>query len=158
MRWQFTDKALFFAPWNALLMLKAGSLEEYGLLERWGEPGRAPAILLLESSFQSARWLVEASSSFVLSCEPLEIEHWNAPPGLRPGERFCVFLRGTERREAHIVFSLHQRRLMPGDAPPGLDFWQNSGEPDGRIGCSLVPLNERDRPADRACLWREVYA
>ena len=156
MRWQLTDKALFFSSWDALLMLKAGSLEEYSLLERWGEPGQAPAALLLESCIQSARWLVEASSSFTLSCEPREIIFWNAIPGLLPGERFCAFLQVTERNPAQISFSLRQKRILPGDALPDMDFWQSPGEMDGALSCALTPLDAWYSPADRACLWREI--
>ena len=156
MRWQFTDKALFFAPWESILTLKAGSLEEYSLLERWGEPGQAPAALLLESFLQSARWLIEASSSFTLSAVPLEVDYWKALPGLRPGERFCAFLRVTERSRARVRFALRQGRVPPGKEPPGIDIWQTPAEDDGILTCALTPLEHWYLPGDRRCLWQEI--
>ncbi|MDR0441671.1 MAG: hypothetical protein LBI59_11950 [Candidatus Accumulibacter sp.] len=158
MRWRFTDKALFFSPWAAILTLKAGTLEEYSLLERWGEPGRAPAAFLLESCFQSARWLVEASSAFALSCAPVEVAHWRALPGPRPGERFCAFLRVTGRDSAQIRFALRQKILAPGEDAPAPDAWPAVGEDDGRFTCAFTPLSAWDSPADRACLWQEIGA
>ncbi|MDR3054310.1 MAG: hypothetical protein LBU53_02760 [Zoogloeaceae bacterium] len=158
MRWQLTDKALFFAPWQSILTLKAGSLEEYSLLERWGEPGQAPATLLLESFFQSARWLIEASSSFTLSCVPLEIDYWNVLPGLKPGERFCAFLRVTEHNRERVRFALRQGRIPPGKKAPGIDLWQSATDDDGVLTCALAPLEQWYLPLDRACLWQEIYA
>jgi hypothetical protein len=155
-RWRFVDKALFFSPWSAILTLKAGTLEEYSLLDRWGEPGRAPAALLLESCFQSARWLVEASSAFTLSCAPVEITHWRAPPGLRPSERFCVFLRVDGRDAERIHFTLRQKTLLPSAPVPMMEAWQTASEDDGRFTCAFLPLNTLDSPADRACLWQEI--
>jgi hypothetical protein len=153
-RWRCVDTALFFSPWEAILTLKAGTLEEYSLLERWGEPGRVPAALLLEGCFQSARWLVEASSAFAVSCAPVEITHWRAPPGLRPGERFCAFLRVSGRDAEHIHFALRQKILAPLDPAPTLDAWPDAD--DGRFTCAFTPLSAWDSPADRADLWQEI--
>ncbi|MDR3213472.1 MAG: hypothetical protein LBT71_06090 [Azoarcus sp.] len=157
MRWRFPDKALFFSPWESILTLKAGSLEEYSLLDRWGEQGCVPSALLLESCIQSARWLVEASSSFVLSCEPVDIAHWQAPPGLRPGERFCALLRVTARDAEYIHLVLRQKILAPNEPLPALQAWQDTDKgDDGGVTCAFVPLQTRHLPADRACLWREL--
>lgn len=157
MRWRFVDKALHFVPWEAILTLKAGSLEEYSLLERWGEPGRAPGLLALETCIQSARWLVEASSGFALTCDPVEIALWRAVPGLRPGERFCAFLRIDARDDKHVHFALGQKTVPPGEAPPGVDFWREARQTAGRLSCRLTPLERRCLPADRACLWEEIW-
>ena len=159
MRWQFTDRILHFQPWKTISVLKAGSLEEYSLLERWGEPGQAPAALLLESCIQAARWLVEGSSGFTLTCEPLEIPYWKVLPGLKPGERFCIFLQVAEQDRAQISFYVHQHRVLPGETLPAPDFGLNGQqEPDALLTAALVPLTERCLPADRECLWRELCA
>ncbi|MDR1887925.1 MAG: hypothetical protein LBQ81_00820 [Zoogloeaceae bacterium] len=160
MHWRFVDKALFFSPWEAILTLKAGSLEEYSLLERWGEPRRAPALLLLETCVQSARWLIEASSGFSLSGDPVEITRWNALPGLRPGERFCAGLRVVTRDAGHIRFSLRQKILAPAEEAPSAQTWQGTTEndDDGSLICAFTPLEPRHLPADRACLWQEMRA
>jgi hypothetical protein len=158
-RWRFTDKILFFSPWEAILTLKAGSLEEYSLLERWGEPGRAPATLLLEACVQSARWLVEASSEFTRSCDPVEITHWQTPPGLRPGERFCALLRVEAREAEHIRFRVGQKILAPGESPPPIEAIRAAVDGvSASLLCALTPLDDRHLPADRACLWREISA
>jgi len=158
MRWRFADKALAFAPWRSITILKAGSLEEYSLLERWGERGLAPATLLLETCVQAARWLVEASSDFTLGCEAEEIDAWPAPVGLRPGERFCVALRVEDRDGRRIRFGVRQRVLAPGESLPAPDAaWDESGE-EARLTCAFVPLAERCLPVDRLCLWQEMRA
>lgn len=158
MRWRFTDKALFFKPWERIVTVKAGSLEEYCLLEPWGETGRSPAALLLESCVQTARWLVEASSAFTLSCALREIACWQAMDGLRPGERYCAALRVTERSGTHLSLALRQARVMPGEALPGTDFQQCEGDADGVFTVSFTPLEEWHAPGDRECLWREMVS
>ena len=162
MRWRFTDKALLFAPWEYIATVKAGSLEEYSLLERWGETGKAPGSLLLESAVQAARWLVEASSSFTHSCVLREINHWRATDGLRPGERFCVFLRVTERSGEHLSLALRQKRVMPGERLPETAFREQpddtgrADDADGLFSVSLTPLKDWYLPGDRETLWREL--
>jgi hypothetical protein len=155
-RWRFPDKALSFSPWESILTLKAGSLEEYSLLNIWGESACAPASLLLEGCIQSARWLVEASSSFSLSCEPAEITFWQAPSGLRPGERFCMFLRVAERGSKYVRFILRQKILLPNEPPPAPEIWQVGDRIDGVLTCTLTPLSEHYLPVDRASLWQEI--
>jgi hypothetical protein len=157
LRWRFTDKVLFFSPWETILTLKAGSLEEYSLLDRWGEPGRAPPVLLLESCIQSARWLVEASSAFTLSCDPIDIACWRVPSGLQPGERYCIWLRVAERESGCIRFALRQKILAPGESPPAPEAWKDAEE-DGLLVCAFAPLHIRCPPASRACLWQEISA
>jgi hypothetical protein len=156
MRWLFTDKALYFEPWKCIMAVKAGSLEEYGLLERWGEPGQAPASLLLESCVQTARWLVEASSSFTQSCDVTAIDYWRSMEGLHPGERYCVLLRVLERHENRLALTANGLRVMPGAALPGAAFRNEPGEADGTFSVSFTPLAARCLPADRECLWREI--
>jgi hypothetical protein len=157
-RWRFTDRALFFAPWSAILTLKAGSLEEYSLLERWGEFGRVPAALPLAACVEAARWLIEASSDFTLSGDPAEIACWNAVPGLRPGERFCAFLRVEGRDDTRVRFAVRQRVMPVGALLPDPASWEGQGaEWAGSVlTCALTPLAARCSPADRAILWREI--
>ena len=159
MRWRFADKVLAFAPWQAIVTLKAGSLEEYSLLDRWGSPGQAPAILTLEACIQSARWLVEASSAFSQTIEPLEISRWQVMAGLRPGERLRVRLRVTSHSAERIGFHAWQDRLLPGqtDAGPGARP-HAADEPDMDFSAALTPLAGHCLPADRACSWRELTA
>lgn len=158
MRWRFTDKALLFEPWERIVTVKAGSLEEYSLLEPWGDTGRAPASLLLESCVQAARWLVEASSAFTLSCVLRDISIWQAMDGLRPGERYCAALWVTERSETHLTLALRHARVMPGEDLPGTEFRQSRGEADGVFSVSFTPLDEWHAPGDRECLWREMVS
>ena len=155
MRWRFVDKAVFFTPWEAIAIIKAGSLEEYSLLERWGESGLAPASLLLESCVQAARWLVEASSSFSLTCELREVVFWHGMEGLRPGERYWAFLQVVERDGESLTLALRQKRLLPGEGALAPDFGCNS-EADGMFSVSLTHLAARYLPCDRECLWQEI--
>jgi len=159
MRWRFADKVLAFAPWQAIVTLKAGSLEEYSLLERWGRPGEAPAILTLEACIQSARWLVEASSAFSQTIEPLEISRWPVMAGLRPGERLRVSLRVISRSAEHLGFNAWQERLLPGQTDSGPDASPHAAsEPDLHFRAALAPLAGYCLPRDRACSWRELTA
>jgi hypothetical protein len=170
MRWRFTDKVLAFVPWRAIVTLKAGSLEEYSLLERWGVPAEAPSALVLEACIQSGRWLVEASSAFSQTIEPLEIPCWRVMEGLRPGERLRVSLRVEERSEERIRFKVWQERLLPGQAETcagGVSSESpmstacdlpHTAEPDLLFTAALMPLEERSLPLDRECLWQELSA
>ena len=159
MRWRFTDKAVSFAPWESIAIVKAGSLEEYGLLERFGESGLSPASLVLESCVQAARWLVEASSSFAVSADLLEVDFWRVMPGLTPGERLYASLRVEARHAGSVRFAAYQHRAAPGEAffaevltPDG------AREPDGVFSMAFSPLAERYLPGDRACLWGELLS
>ncbi len=159
MRWRFADKILSFEAWRSILTIKAGSLEEYSLLERWGEQGRAPAILMLESCIQSARWLAEASSEFSVSLEPLGITGWQAMEGLATGERLYSLLRVEERSEDRITLVARQRRIPPGVAfgfAEAASGWEEASPM--RLTARLTPLADRYAPADRACLWQELRA
>ncbi len=156
MRWRFTDRALFFEPWEGIMTVKAGSLEEYSLLERWGEPGQAPPALLLESCVHAAHWLVEASSSFTLSCDLLAIDYWRSMEGLRPGERYCVLLLAVERRESQMTLAAHHWRVKPGGELPDAGIRPDRTEAAGLFSVAFAPLEERHIPEDRACLWREL--
>ena len=159
MRWRFTDKVLAFEPWHTIVTLKAGTLEEYGLLERWGNPGEAPAILALEACIQSARWLTEASSAFSQTIEPLEISHWQVMEGLRPGECLRVNLHVEERSAERIHFRAWQARLAPGadvSVPPANDDTPSAA--NLLFSAALMPLAEYALPFGRECLWRELTA
>jgi len=159
MRWRFTDKVLDFVPWHSIVTLKAGSLEEYSLLERWGSPGEAPAILTLEACIHSARWLVEASSAFRQTLAPLEISHWRALEGLRPGERLRVNLSVEERSGERIRFKAHYARLRPGQESASVErSIPASDAADLLFDAMLMPLAEYALPQDREHLWRELTA
>jgi hypothetical protein len=155
-RWRFTDKVLHFAAWESLLTLKAGSLEEYCLPECLGLPKGVPAVLLMESCLQSARWLVEASSGFSLSCELLDIERWQVAPGLEPGERYCAFVRVRTRDNTTIDLALRQKIVRAGEALPDEAYWRDDSQDDAWFVCTFVPLDERCPPDDRASLWGEM--
>lgn len=156
MRWRFVDRILSFEPWTRTAALKACSLEEYNLLERWGQPGLAPGILALESGIQAARWLVEASSGFTDSMDVREISRWRAGEGLRPGERLRMDVAVAGISGSDIRFSVRLTRCGPGEpvqADPG-----GTEEPELVFTASLVPLQGRDEPGDREALWNELRA
>lgn len=136
MRWRFTDRVLSFTPWQSIVAIKAGSLEEYSLLERWGSLGEVPAIITLEAYIQASRWLVEASSDFALTIELAEIEYWQAIECLKPGERLTMTIKLVERSEKAVKF--------------------NAGE-ELSFTAKLVPLAECYLPQDRKCLWQEIF-
>lgn len=138
------------------MAVKAGSLEEYSLLERWGKAGNVPATLLLESCVHAARWLVEASSSFTQSCILRDITYWRSMDDLLPGERFCVSLRVADRSASHLSLAAYQTRVMPGESVPGVDFRRCEDEADGLFSVAFAPLGEWHSPGDRECLWREL--
>jgi hypothetical protein len=154
MRWNFVDRIIKFEPWHNIAALKAGSLEEYSLMERWGQAGQAPAVLSLESSVQAARWLVEASSAFVHSLELLELEGWAADEGLRPGERLFSDVRLTEKgADGRLTFGVRQKRLAPAESCP------TQLSPEGgeyQIKGRLNLLADKCRPDDRQCLWHDM--
>ena len=154
MRWRFVDRILFFEPWKRLIALKACSLEEYSLLERWGRPGIAPGILILESGIQAARWLVEASSGFASGMDVREISRWRAEEGLSPGERLRMDVTVAAISGDDIHFSVRLTRIAPGD--PGQAEPREAGEPGLVFAASLAPLQGRDVPRDREALWNEL--
>ena len=156
MRWRFTDSICAFHPWQSIVALKAGSLEEYGLLERWGEPGLAPSILLLESAVQAARWLVEASSGFTCSADPAEIVQWPVEQGLRPGERCCSLVVVQEKTASYLRVGLAQQRIQAGEKVPPVQDLLARFSPAQCMTMNIVPLAGRYLPQDRAALWQEI--
>ncbi|MDR1085892.1 MAG: hypothetical protein LBP22_13815 [Deltaproteobacteria bacterium] len=102
MRWLFIDRILDFKPWEHIGVLKLGTLEEYFLLERWGEPAKSPGLILLESAIQAADWLVEASSDFSLTFSLKELYDFKSLRGLGPAEGLVWFIRVAAAEKSHL--------------------------------------------------------
>lgn len=158
MRWRFTDSICSFSPWESILTLKAGTLEEYSLLERWGEPGIAPSAFLLESAVQAARWLVEASSGFTRSADPAELHQWPVERGLLPGERCCSLAVVHEKTASSICVALAQKRIGAGEKIPAAADLRPLLSQGSFITMNMLPLTDRYLPQERASLWQEIGA
>lgn len=155
MRWQLVDRLLNFSAWGHLVALKLGTFEEQNLMARFGGPPRVPALLVLESAFQAARWLAEGSSDFELTFSPGEARPFeadrlggfgpgNGPDGgplrpdlgLAPSEGVVWLLRVERRQKDRVDILAFSRLLAPGDSP---------GELDLRIREYHLPNPDQDR-------------
>lgn len=170
MRWRFVDKILSFQPWIFIVALKLGTLEEYYLLERWGEKTKGPVILILESALQAALWLVEASSDFTLSFWPSQISRFEAPLGLAPGEGLVWLIETSEKSERSIGFRAKVLRLKGEESLNkifshlknsfSIDLFTTKDWPDSQEEFTFcgdfVPLSPLVQPQKRCALWLEL--
>jgi hypothetical protein len=162
LRWQFTDQILDFAAWQYLASLKLGTLEEYYLMKPWGEEARGPALLILESAVQAARWLTEASSNFEFTFDLSEVENFQAGPGLAPSEGLIWLIKVNFKNDWGIGFTAKSQRLSPGkDFKEGYlalktAFSQSDRDSDCKLAGSLTKLNEYNVPQSRLTLWPEI--
>jgi 3-hydroxyacyl-[acyl-carrier-protein] dehydratase len=64
MKFRLVDKILAWEPYRRIRGIKAVSFEEYCLKESFGDEGRLPETLMLESFLQLGNWLILLSSDF----------------------------------------------------------------------------------------------
>ncbi|MDR1309401.1 MAG: hypothetical protein LBL95_05835 [Deltaproteobacteria bacterium] len=171
MRWRLVDRILDHREWLYLAALKYGTLEEYRLLERWGEPARVPPLLILESAFQAARWLVEASGDFGLTFLQTEVSGFKAGQGLAPAEGIIWLVKVASQQDDSIGFVAFPRLLTPALGPLEAhddlmrEYLDPPGKPDSagalggdclRFSGDLVPLAGREDADSQRALWREL--
>jgi hypothetical protein len=173
LRWRLIDRILDYQTWTYLGALKVGTLEEYYLLKRWGKSARGPGLFLLESAFQTAAWLVEASSDFKLTFLPNEVVNFGAVSGLEPAEGLIWLVKIDSRQDGEIIFLARSWRLydhakvadglltLKNDFLPPLSQAESKQSPtrsDLRFSGSLISLAQLSSPENRRLLWRELTA
>jgi hypothetical protein len=160
MRWVLVDRLYGFRPWERLIALKLGTLEEYRLMVRFGVRDRGPAALALEAAIQAARWLVEASSLFGQSLLVTELSG-RPPRGLGPGEGL-VWLVETDGPSGDSASFKAWVKKAPSEAgaPSGTlsGLWgeSGSGAPHLTFSGGLTPLGGLSDPTEREALFREL--
>lgn len=157
MRWRFVDRVLAWSGWQSIVTLKAGSLEEYSLLERWGCPGEVPAILMLESAVQSAAWLVAKSSGFNRTLELQEVSNWQGIT-LVPGERLYTRVEMYAEAQEAIRLRFAQQSIKTQAAV--LPFEPLCALPSQQVGlmrARMVPLADREAVHSKEALWNELF-
>jgi len=145
MRWRFVDRVTAFDPWARIEGRKGASLEEYGLLERFGRSGEVPEALVLESAVQLAGWLAMASSDFRQGTLLEEVSGLRFLGRLGAGGAVETVARVEGREAARLVVAWESRG---GGAPLC----------EGRMALALVPLEDLHDRGRVEPLWRELYA
>jgi hypothetical protein len=164
------DSILDYQPWKYLSISKLGTLEEYYLLKRWGEPAASPPLLLLESALEAAAWLAEASSDFTLTFLPSEIEGFGETYGLKPSESIIWHLLVTSYSSQDIRLSAHIQRFSGVNSPlasrqniKATDVFQSNYDKSEQsadrpliLTGTLVHLSEYNSAQQRGELWHEL--
>ncbi|MDR1658567.1 MAG: hypothetical protein LBT47_13650 [Deltaproteobacteria bacterium] len=162
MRWCLVDRVVFFQPWAKITIIKRGTFEEYRLMKCWGGPNLGPPLFLLESAFQAAAWLVQASSDFEMTLRPFEVERFDTPPGLAPGEGLLWHVTAAPMTGGLMDFTASSIRLNGAmDAAKAVTEFSR---PNGTLTTSdgllfkgvLTPLADLYRPDYQRALWREL--
>jgi hypothetical protein len=179
LRWRLVDRVVFFQPWEKIAVVKQGTFEEYRLMERWGCPNIGPPLFLLESAFQAAAWLVEASTDFEMTSRPIEVERFAALPGLAPGEGLLWRLTVAGKTSETVDFKATSIRFdrtvdqaaaaaaeasslsrSPIAAATDASAYDASTYDSSTCGLSfkaaITPLSDLNRPEYRRALWAEL--
>ena len=143
MRWRLIDRIDSFEAWAAIAGTKAVSFEEISLLKPFGRKGDFPETLVLEGCVELMRWLVGASSGFTQSCILDRVEDFRCSRANGAGQVLSVSARVERRTEEEIDARCSVRR--EGDEIAA-----------GRIGASLVPLEDRYDRATVSTIWAEL--
>jgi 3-hydroxyacyl-[acyl-carrier-protein] dehydratase len=105
MKFRLVDKIISWEPHRRIRGIKAVSFEEYSLKEPFGEEGRLPGMLMLESFLQLGNWLLLLSTDFtqmgVVAKLPLVHFHDVLPAG----QRMELEVNLVQQREDGFVLS-----------------------------------------------------
>jgi len=145
MKFRLVDTILSYTPDRSILGRKAVSFEEYSLKEAFGEEGRMPDMLLLESFLQLGNWLILLSSDFQKMAMVVKLGRVMFRGSLRLGE--VVHMEVTLRQAKEDGFLLSGRGCVQGrEIITGQD-------------CLAVPvaLEEYFDPADLRVLLSEIH-
>ena len=145
MKFRFVDKILSWTPHQRITGLKAVSFEEYCLKEPFGEEGRLPETLLLESLLQLGNWLVLLSTDFQQTGMVIRMSEVRFHDYLLPGQTLQMDVTLARHREEGFELS-------------------GEGRADGRIvitgvNCLAVPVPAAEyvNPDDLRVVFSEIY-
>jgi 3-hydroxymyristoyl/3-hydroxydecanoyl-(acyl carrier protein) dehydratase len=144
MKFRLVDKIVSWQRYRRIRGIKAVSFEEYCLKEPFGDEGRLPELLMLESVLQLGNWLILLSSDFVQMglVVKLPTVHFLGP--LPAGRQMRMEVNLLRQGEEGFVFlgegHFEERVLIRGE-------------------CLAVPVPARDyvNPDDLRVLFSEIY-
>jgi 3-hydroxymyristoyl/3-hydroxydecanoyl-(acyl carrier protein) dehydratase len=145
MRWHFVDKIVSFKSWNEIAGLKAVSLEEYNLLERFGRKGEFPASLVLESCVELLRWLVSKSSDFTQTCALSGLEKFAFYQTVGAGDLLSISAAVIQRDE-NVLYA--ECRVTCGEEKIA----------EGNLSLTILPFSEFFDRETAESVWKEIYA
>jgi len=145
MKFRMVDRIVSWEARRSIAGVKTVSFEEYGLKQRLGDDPHLPEMLVLESCFQLANWLIVLSSDFAQCGLLVRTERVSFDARLGPGERLCLDVRVRRYR--------HDGMLFDGRA------WVGTRELAAGVGCLAVPveLSAYYDPDDMRVLFSEIY-
>jgi 3-hydroxyacyl-[acyl-carrier-protein] dehydratase len=105
MKFRLVDKILSWEPYRRITGVKAVSFEEYCLKEPFGEQGRLPELLMLESFLQLGNWLILLSSDFAQMGLVAKLPEVRFGGFLPAGGQLRLEVEVVRRREDGFVLS-----------------------------------------------------
>jgi 3-hydroxyacyl-[acyl-carrier-protein] dehydratase len=105
MKFRFVDRILDWTPHQRIRGVKAVSFEEYSLKEAFGDEGRLPETLLLESFLQLGNWLILLSSDFKQMGMVVKLAKVSFHDALRPGEQVQMEVNLRRGRDDGFLLS-----------------------------------------------------
>ena len=145
MKFRLVDRILSWTPHQRIRGLKAVSFEEYSLKAAWGEEGRLPETLLLESVLQLGNWLILLSTDFRQMGLVVKLGRVEFLDALKLGQQAEIEVTLRQGREEGFVLS-------------------GAGRVEGRpiitgVECLAVPVPADDyvSPEDLRVVFSEIY-
>jgi 3-hydroxyacyl-[acyl-carrier-protein] dehydratase len=145
MKFRLVDRILSWTPHQRIRGIKAVSFEEYSLKEAFGDEGRLPETLLLESILQLGNWLILLSTDFRQMGLVVKLGRVEFLDALRLGQQAEIEVTLRQGREEGFVLS-------------------GAGRVDGRpiitgVDCLAVPVPADDylSPEDLRVVFSEIY-
>lgn len=126
MKFRFVDRIMSWKPFERISGIKTVSFEEYNLKQPFGDQGRMPETLLLESLLQLGNWLILLSTDFKELGLIVRIAQINYLEPLCPGSSLKMEVTLARFREDGYLLS-------------------GEGKLDGRVvmhgrGCLAMPV------------------
>ncbi len=144
MKFRLVDRILSWTPHQRITGLKAVSFEEYCLKEPFGDEGRLPETLLLESLLQLGNWLILLSTDFKQMAMVVKLSRVNFDNALSLGQQVHMEVRLRQGREEGFMLS-GEGRVQDRTVITGVD-------------CLAVPVaaEEYVNPDDLRVLFSEI--
>lgn len=105
MKFRFVDRILDWTPHQRIRGVKAVSFEEYSLKAPFGDDGRLPETLLLESFLQLGNWLILLSTDFQQMGVVVKLARVAFYDALRPGEQVEMEVNLRRGRDEGFLLS-----------------------------------------------------
>ena len=144
MKFRLVDRILSWTPHQCIRGIKAVSFEEYSLKAAFGDEGRLPETLLLESLLQLGNWLILLSTDFQQMGMVVKMGRVEFHDALKLGQQAEIEVNLRQGREEGFLLS-------------------GAGRVDGRpiitgVDCLAVPVRADDylSPEDMRVLFSEI--